>query len=196
MIEDLTLNEIESTRATIDPYIVTTPVHRWLGNRLARCIDSATEVYLKLELMQVTGTFKARGALNVLLNLGSSEKARGVTAVSAGNHAIAVAYAAEVLGVSAKVVMLESANQFRIEAASAYGAEVELARNGAAAFARAAELEAAEGRTLVHPFEGRYTSLGTATVGLEWLRQAPELDAIVVPIGGGGLMSGIASAAK
>ncbi len=196
MIEDLTLDEIESTIERIEPYIVTTPVHRWRGARLERSIGADTEVHLKLELFQVTGTFKARGALNVMLNLSDSEKKCGVTAVSAGNHAIAVAYAAQVLGVSAKVVMLRSANQFRIDAALAYGAEVEMAENGAVAFERAAELAADEGRTLVHPFDGRDISLGTATVGLEWLRQSPQLDAIVVPIGGGGLLSGIASAAK
>ncbi len=196
MIEDLTLDEIEATIERINPYIVTTPVHRWRGTRLERCIGADTEVHLKLELFQVTGTFKARGALNVMLNLSDSEKRCGVTAVSAGNHAIAVAYAAQVLDVSAKVVMLRSANQFRIDAALAYGAEVEMAENGAVAFERAAELVADEGRTLVHPFDGRDISLGTATVGLEWLRQSPQLDAIVVPIGGGGLLSGIASAAK
>ena len=196
MIDDLTLDEIESTAKRIEPYIVVTPVHRWRGVRLARNIGADTEVYLKLELFQVTGTFKARGALNVMLNLNDSEKKCGVTAVSAGNHAIAVAYAAKVLGVSAKVVMLRSANRFRIDAALGYGAEVEMAENGAVAFERAAELVAEEGRTLVHPFEGRHTSLGTATLGLEWLRQSPQLEAIVVPVGGGGLMSGIASVVK
>ncbi len=196
VIEDLTLHEIESTLARIDPYIVTTPVHGWRGARLERIVGADTEVHLKLELLQVTGTFKARGALNVMLNLSVAEKKCGVTAVSAGNHAIAVAYAAQVLGVSAKVVMLRSANQFRIDAAVAYGAEVEMAENGAVAFERAAELVADEGRTLVHPFEGRNTSLGTATLGLEWLRQSPRMDAIIVPVGGGGLVSGIASAAK
>ena len=196
MIDDLTREEIERTRERIDPYVVTTPVHHWRGRELADRIGAATDVHLKLEALQVTGTFKARGAVNVMLNLADDEKARGVTAVSAGNHAIAVAYASHALGVSAKVVMLSSANQFRIDAARAYGAQVEIAENGAAAFERADELIEAEGRTLVHPFEGRHTSLGTATVGLEWLRQSPDLDAIVVPIGGGGLMSGIASAAK
>lgn len=196
MIEDLTLDEIEATIERIDPYIVSTPVHRWRGARLERSVGADTEVHLKLELFQVTGTFKARGALNVMLNLTDSEKKCGVTAVSAGNHAIAVAYAAQVLDVSAKVVMLRSANQFRIDAALAYGAEVEMAENGAVAFERAAQLVADEGRTLVHPFDGRDILLGTATVGLEWLRQSPQLDAIVVPIGGGGLLSGIASAAK
>ena len=196
MIENLTLEEIESTLERITPHIVITPVHRWQGAQLAQVVGANTEVYLKLELFQVTGTFKARGALNVMLNLSSDEKEHGVTAVSAGNHAIAVAYAAKVLGVSARVVMLESANQFRIDAAVRLGAEVEMAINGAEAFARAELLVAEEGRTMIHPFEGRNTSLGTATVGLEWLRQSPQLDAIVVPVGGGGLMSGIASAAK
>ncbi|MCZ6641966.1 MAG: threonine/serine dehydratase [Gammaproteobacteria bacterium] len=196
MIDDLRLDEIEATAERIEPYIVTTPVHHWRGAKLERHVGTDTEVSLKLELFQVTGTFKARGALNVMLNLNDSEKKCGVTAVSAGNHAIAVAYAAKVLGVTAKVVMLRSANRFRIDAALSYGAEVEMADNGAVAFERAAELVNDEGRTLVHPFEGRHTSLGTATLGLEWLRQSPRLDAIVVPVGGGGLMSGIASVVK
>ena len=156
----------------------------------------ATDVHVKLEMLQSTGTFKARGAINVMLNLTAAERARGVTAVSAGNHAIAVAYAANVLGVSAKVVMLKTANPVRVAAAQSYGAQVEFADNGAAGFARAAQLQESEGRYFVHPFEGRFTSLGTATIGWEWVQQVEALDAVIVPIGGGGLMSGIASAVK
>jgi threonine dehydratase len=195
MIEDLTLLEIAQTRGAIDPYITTTPVHHWRSQELARRIG-ATDVHVKLEMLQRTGTFKARGAINVMLNMTEAERARGVTAVSAGNHAIAVAYAANVLGVSAKVVMLKTANPVRVAAAQSYGAQVEFAENGAAGFARAAELQQREGRYFVHPFEGRNTSLGTATIGWEWVQQVDGLDAVIVPIGGGGLMSGIASAVK
>ena len=195
-ISDLTLDEIAGTRRAIDDYVVTTPVHRVRAMEFETRIGAATEVNLKLELMQVTGTFKARGAINVILNLSPEQRARGVTAVSAGNHAIAVAYAARALGVSAKVVMLKTANAFRVAAARAYGADVLIAEDGRAGFALAEELSAKEGRAFVHPFEGRFTSLGTATVGWEWCRQTEGLDAVIVPIGGGGLMSGIASAVK
>ena len=195
-IPDLTLAEIEATRRAIDAYVVTTPVHHWRGMALERRVAPDTQVSLKLELMQVTGTFKARGALNVMLHLDDEQRRRGVTAVSAGNHAIAVAYGAQRLGLSAKVVMLATANPVRVAAACAYGADVEIAADGRAGFARAAELEAEEGRIFVHPFEGRFTSLGAATVGWEWCRQVPGMDAVIVPIGGGGLMSGVASAVK
>jgi threonine dehydratase len=151
---------------------------------------------LKLELFQYAGTFKPRGALLNMLELDAEQLTAGVTAVSAGNHAIAVAFAARRLGTHAKVVMLASANPFRVAACRDYGAEVELAVDGATAFARALEIEASEGRAFIHPFEGYRTALGTATVGLELCRQAGDLDAVVVPIGGGGLAAGISSAVK
>ncbi len=122
--------------------------------------------------------------------------ARGVTAVSAGNHAIAVAYAARILGTSAKVVMTRTASPYRMAMCRRYGAEIVLADDVQAAFARVKEVEAAEGRTFVHPYEGPKTHLGTATVGLELIRQAPDLDAVIVAIGGGGLAAGVAAAVK
>ena len=196
MTQGFSLAAVRNTRECIDPYIITTPVHAWQSGRLAQCIGDATEVSLKLELLQRTGTFKARGALNVMLNLNATERGQGVTAVSAGNHAIAVSWAAQRLGMSAKVVMLKSANPFRIAAARSYGAEVEIAENGMLAFARAEELQKTEGRVFVHPFEGINTSLGTATVSLEWLHQVPNLDVLIIAVGGGGLISGMAGVAK
>ena len=196
MTAELLLEDIEQTKNDIAPYTVTTPVHRLRGREIESMLGTDTEVYLKLELLQVTGTFKPRGALNVMLNSPVQSLARGVTAVSAGNHAIAVAYAAQALGTSAKVVMIKTANPFRVEAARALGAEVEIADNGALAFERVEEIRESEGRMFVHPFEGIYTSLGTATVGLEWCSQVENMDAVIVPIGGGGLMSGISTAVK
>jgi len=196
MTPELLLENIEQTKHDITPYTVTTPVHRLRGRQIESILGTETEVFLKLELLQVTGTFKPRGALNVMLNSPMETLAKGVTAVSAGNHAIAVAYAAKALGTSAKVVMIKTANPFRIEAARAFGADVEVADSGALAFERVEEIQATEGRMFVHPFEGPYTSLGTATVGLEWCRQVQDMDAVIVPIGGGGLMSGIATAVK
>jgi len=147
-------------------------------------------------LFQRTGSFKARGALVNMLMLTESERARGICAISAGNHAIAAAFAAHSAGVSAKVVMKAGAMPFRIEQCRRYGAEVELAPDVHAAFRRVHEIQEKEGRALIHPFEGLRTSAGTATLGLEFIEQAPDLDAVIVPIGGGGLASGVSTAIK
>ncbi|MDB5367787.1 MAG: serine/threonine dehydratase, partial [Rhodospirillales bacterium] len=191
---DLTIADIQAVRAQIAPYVVHTPVHPWEGRERDERFEG--EVVLKLELFQHTGTFKPRGALAVMLGLAPEVLARGVTAVSAGNHAIATAYAAHRLGVSAKVVMLASASAARVQRCKAYGAEVLMAPDGKSAFELAGQIERDEGRTFVHPFEGPRTALGTATVAAEWHEQAPNLDAVIVPIGGGGLIAGIAAATK
>jgi threonine dehydratase len=187
---------IAAARARLDDLIIETPVHRWRGSEIAAAVGADTEVVLKLELFQYTGSFKARGALTNMLNLAPEALARGVTAVSAGNHAIAVAYAAKTLGTSAKVVMMKTANPFRVERCRSYGAELILAEDVHSAFDTVRRIEKEEGRTFVHPYEGELTILGTATLGYEWCRQAPDLDAVIVPIGGGGLAAGIACAVK
>ena len=191
-----TLEAIRATRARLGERILTTPVRLWQDGALSRLVGPETRVFLKEELFQRTGSFKARGALAVMLDLSPEELARGVTAVSAGNHALAVAYAAAVLGTTAKVVMPKSANPFRVEGCRALGALVELVSDVHQAFARAKEIEASESRTFVHPFEGPKTALGTATLGLELVEQAEGLDAVIVPIGGGGLCAGVAAAVK
>ncbi|MFZ1752380.1 MAG: threonine/serine dehydratase [Caldilineaceae bacterium] len=191
-----TLDEIRATRQRIDPYIVRTPVWRWASPEIEARVGPETEVYAKLELFQKTGTFKPRGAVNSLLALDADARARGVTAVSAGNHAIAVAYAAQIFGSSAKVVMPKSAPPFRVEKARSYGAEVVLVDDVHAAFAEVRRIEADEARTFIHPFESRATIVGQATVGLELGEDAPLLDALIIPIGGGGLAAGIAAAVK
>ena len=194
------LAAIRAARAGIDAWIVETPVWRWSSPTLSERRGSAGSVHLKLELLQRAGSFKSRGALTIIRRLDRAALARGVTAISAGNHAIAVGYAAQVLGTSAKVVMLASANPARVEACRRFGAEVELAEDVHVGFRRVEELAAAEGRTLVHPFEGPLTALGTATLGLELIEQTRatgvELDAVIVPIGGGGLCAGVAAAVK
>ena len=191
-----TVEQIATARARLDDLIVETPVHRWRGSEIAAAVGADTEVVLKLELFQYTGSFKARGALTNMLNLAPEVLARGVTAVSAGNHAIAVAYAAKTLGTSAKVVMMKTANPFRVERCRSYGAELILAKDVHSAFDTVRRIEKEEGRAFVHPYEGELTILGTATLGYEWCRQAPDLDAVIVPIGGGGLAAGIACAVK
>jgi threonine dehydratase len=189
-----TLDEIRAARARLGDLVVQTPVWRWRGDEIERA--AGTQPFLKLELFQHAGSFKPRGALCVMLDLPREVLARGVTAVSAGNHAMAVGYAARALGTSAKVVMPRNANPARVEGCRAYGAEVVLVDDVHQAFARAKEIEAQEQRTFVHPFEGPLTALGTATLGLELCEQAPQLEAVVVPIGGGGLCAGVSAAVK
>ena len=189
-----TLDAIRATRARLGDLVVTTPVRAWDDPVLARELEPGTTVVLKEELFQRTGTFKPRGALAVMLDLPPDALSRGVTAVSAGNHAIAVAYAAQVLGTTAKVVMPKTANPYRVAKCRELGAAVELADDVHRAFERVKQIESEEGRTFVHPFEGPRTALGTATLGREWLLQAGRLDAVIVPIGGGGLCAGVASA--
>ena len=191
-----TLPEIRAARERLGDLVVETPVWWWRGREIADHVDADTQVVLKLELFQHTGTFKPRGALTVMLALDRATLARGVTAVSAGNHAIAVGYAARVLGTTAKVVMPRTANPARVAACRWWGAEVDLVEDVHRAFERVREIEATEGRTFVHPFEGPLTALGTATLGLELSAQAPDLDAVIVPIGGGGLCAGVATAVK
>jgi threonine dehydratase len=193
---DPSLDAIRQTRQAIAPYVVETPTWRWRNNYISEIVGPETEVILKLELLQHTGTFKPRGALNNMLGLDPRKLKRGVTAVSAGNHAIAVGYAASILGIKAKVVMPKYADPARIETCRSYGAEVLLTDDMHHAFEEVDRVEIKEGLSFIHPFENERTVLGTATVGLELCQQVPDLDAVIVPIGGGGLCAGIASAVK
>lgn len=157
-------------------------------------------LFVKLELLQYTGSFKARGALNATSHAMQAatpgEQFTGVTAFSAGNHAIATAYAAKVLGTSAKVVMPRSANAFRQQRCLAYGAELVFGDSISDLIDIVGNIQAQEGRSLIHPFEGIHTVEGTATVGVELCDDVPALDAVIVPVGGGGLISGVAAAVK
>ena len=189
-----TIDAVRALRSSLGDSIWTTPLMRCGGIELA--LDNATRVWGKLELLQRTGTFKARGALANLHALSREQLDRGVTAVSAGNHAIATAFAARELGSTAKVVMTGSANPYRIKACQAYGGEVVVVDGVHEAFEVARRIEQEEGRYFVHPFEGPAVATGTGTVGLEICDQLEEFDALIVPIGGGGLMAGIASVVK
>ena len=157
--------------------------------------DLGVPVYLKAELFQRTGSFKPRGVLNKLASLSAEEKARGVIGISAGNHAQALAYASALEGIDSLVVMWQGASEQKLEATRNYGAAVDLqARDSSQAFERLKELIAETGRTLVHPFDDLLVIAGQGTVGLELAEDAPEADVVVVPVGGGGLISGIAIA--
>jgi threonine dehydratase len=180
-----TRGDVERARATIGDRLPVTPMltSRTLGARL------------KAELFQRTGSFKVRGALNKLSSLTAEEKERGVIAISAGNHAQAVAYAAAAEGVDALVVMWEGASAQKIAATRGYGATVDLQANDPTeAFARLAQLQADTGRTLVHPFDDPVVIAGAGTVGLEIAEQAPDADVVIAAVGGGGLASGIQTA--
>ena len=192
---EIGLAEIRSTADLVAPYVLRTPVHTWRSREIEERLGT-TELVLKLELFQRSGSFKLRGAPSNMLRLSSDQLKRGVTAVSSGNHAIAVACAASILKTSAKVIMLSTASPDRIAAARAYGAEVLIVEGGAAAFAAVDRVAAEEGRVQIHPFEGRRTALGAATLGLEFAEQCGPLDALIVAVGGGGLAAGVASAFK
>ncbi len=190
------LSEIERARDQLGDLVVETPVFHCQTGVMKQAVGKDTDVIMKLELMQYAGSFKPRGALTVMQSLSPEELARGVTAISAGNHAIAVGYAAAVMGTHPKVVMPENASAARVARCHSYGAEVVLTKDVHAAFEKVKQIEKEEGRFFVHPFEGPLTALGTATLGLEFSRQTPNLDAVIIPIGGGGLCAGAATAIK
>ena len=153
-------------------------------------------VWLKAELFQKTGSFKARGVLNKLASLSPEEKARGVIGISAGNHAQALAWGAAAEGIDCLVVMYASASAAKVAATRGYGAAVDLeAADAVEAFARLDEHIRETGRTLVHPFDDPLVIAGQGTLALELLEDAPEVETILVPTGGGGLVAGIAAAA-
>ncbi len=177
-----------------------------IGDRLHRTpmLSSATlsrrvgaDVLFKAELLQRTGAFKPRGVLNKLATLTDDEKKRGVISISAGNHAQALAYASALEGIDALVVMWQTASPMKIAAARGYGATIDTeAPDIPSAFERLEELVESTGRTLVHPYDDPYVMAGQGTVGLEMLEDAPDADVILVQVGGGGLVSGIATAVK
>lgn len=191
-----TTEQIRGARKKLGDRVRRTPVWQWQSDVSQELLGAGTNIFLKLELFQYAGSFKPRGALMNMLDLSEEQLRNGVCAVSAGNHAIAVAYAAKSLDTSAKVVMPKTANRFRVDKCRAQGAEVELVDDVHIAFKRVKEIEEQEKRTFIHPFEGPETALGTATVGYELYEQVPDLDIVIVPVGGGGLCAGISAAVK
>lgn len=187
-----TLDDIATQHFALTPWVVRTPVFE--RHDFPSLED--TIVNFKFELLQAGGSFKARGAFTNMLALDSSQRSAGVTCVSGGNHAVAVAYAAMRLGIGAKVVLFHSANPARVALCRRYKAEIVMAGSPAEAFETVRQVEAEEGRYYVHPFNGYRTVLGTATLGYEWATQTPDLDAVIVPIGGGGLAAGVATALR
>ncbi len=189
----VSLADIERAATEIAGEVVRTPLvpARRLGDLLG------CELYLKLENLQVTGSFKDRGALVKLKSLSAEQRAAGVIAMSAGNHAQGVAYHAQRLGIPAIIVMPEFAPFTKVERTRGFGARVELAGDTLDASAQAArEIAQKQNLTFVHPYDDPLIVAGQGTIGLEMLEDQPDLDTIVVPIGGGGVLSGVATAAK
>src|SRR5215217_2255028 len=188
-----TIDDIRAAAARIDGAVIKTPM---LRSRVLSDLVEA-EIWLKFENLQFTAAYKERGALNKLLQLSPEERARGVIAMSAGNHAQAVAYHAKRLGTPATIVMPESTPLVKAENTRAHGARVILFGESLADSAeRAQAIAGEESLAFVHPYDDAAVMAGQGTVGLEMLEDAPDIDQIVVPIGGGGLISGIATAVK
>ena len=197
MSEDIPVISVEAMRArhaALSDVILRTPAVPLHAPLLQGLIGG--EVWLKLELMQHTGTFKARGALSNARAIAREDLARGITAASAGNHAIAAAWAARMVGAPARVVMMDSANPYRVALARREGAELVMVSGGAAAFAEAGRLVEELGMHFLHPFDGVGTILGSSAVGLEFVTDVPGLEAVIVAVGGGGLIGGVAAAVK
>jgi threonine dehydratase len=188
-----TLAEMYRARAAIAPWVRRTPLVR--SDALSRALGRS--VHLKLETLQETGSFKLRGATNRMLELSAAERERGVVAVSTGNHARAVAHAAARLNVPAAVFMSTLVPQHKVEAVRALGAEVRIVGEGQdAAESDAKRLAKEQGRVFVSPFEDPLVIAGQGTIGLELLEDVPDLDSVLVPLSGGGLIGGIALALK
>lgn len=187
---DFHRDRFEDARALIAGSVHRTPLlrSRTLSERVG------APVYLKCENLQKTGAFKVRGALHRLLRLEQEAREKGVVTISAGNHAQAVAWAASAAGVASVVVMPEQASRTKVEASRGYGAEVILHGTAAQAFERAFELADERGLTFVHPFDDPEVVAGHGSCGLEIAEELPEVAHVVVPVGGGGLLSGIAAA--
>jgi threonine dehydratase len=193
MLEPPTIDDIRAAAERITGAVIRTPM--LVSRTLSEIIGA--EVWLKFENLQFTAAYKERGALNKLLQLTPEERGRGVIAASAGNHAQAVAYHAKRLGIPATIVMPSTTPTVKVTQTAGHGAAVVLHGDMFDdAYAKARELALEKGFVFVHPFDDPRIIAGAGTVGLEMLEDAPDLDTIIVPIGGGGLMSGVSIAAR
>ena len=187
----ITLQKIQEAHKRIAPFVNYTPLIH------SKYLSNNSKVKLKLESLQITGSFKLRGATNKLLSLSKDQKQKGVIAVSTGNHGKGVAYAANILGIKSTIFMSSMVPQYRKEAIEALGAKVKIVGNNSdEADQYAKEQDKKENITLIHPFDDEEIIAGQGTVGLEMLETFPEVDTVVVPTSGGGLSGGIALAIK
>ena len=189
----ISLQDVQAAKARISPYIVRTPLLR------IPALDEALgyEVYLKFEGYQVMGAFKIRGAMNKALSLSPEELAKGLVCASSGNHAQGVACAAQRLGTRSVIVMPTTAPAVKVDGVKSFGGEIELVGTlSSQREARANELAEKEGMVNIHPYADPYVAAGQGTMGLEILEDLPDVDAVAVPIGGGGMISGVSTAVK
>jgi threonine dehydratase len=186
----ITLGEFENAQQNVASHLIKTPIVSApaLGER------TSVDLFFKAEIFQKTGSFKPRGSLNKLSYLTEEDRAKGVITVSSGNHAQGLAYAARVFGIPATVVMHRDASKLKVTATKAYGAEVILTEGDL--FPVCMELQKERDLTFSHPFDDPQVIAGHGTVGLEILAERPSVDVVFVPIGGGGLISGVATAMK
>jgi threonine dehydratase len=189
----VTLKNIQDARKTIAPFIKQTPlVQSKFLSTFCGC-----PLFLKLENLQITGSFKPRGVFNKLLNLSSEEKERGIITASAGNHGQAVAFAAQKLNCDARVVVPLSTPKVKINGIKKYGAGLVLfGKSYDAAERKAKELAKKDGCTYVSPYNDEFIIAGHGTIGLEIIEELPNVDTVLVPLGGGGLISGISISIK
>ena len=190
-----TLDAIIAARAQLQADLIETPILPLTSARWDGVLPDCAGVTVKLELFQQVGSFKARGALLGMRGLTDQQRTAGVVAASGGNHALAVSWAAKAAGVDALITMPKATDPARIAGCEALGATVQLYDDMAAAFV-AMNDAADKGRVLMHPFEAAHMILGSATCGYEYATQAPQIDTYVIPIGGGGMISGMACAIK
>lgn len=188
----VTIDDVIAARARIAPYVHRTPL---LGSHTLSKMTN-TQLWLKAETLQRTGSFKSRGAVNALLQLTPEQKSRGVVTMSAGNHGQGLAYAAAIVGVRCVVFMPETAIPTKVEAIKGYGAEARFAPTMSQVFAAMDEYREQQGLHFVHPFGDPEIIAGQGTAALEILEDLPDLESIVVPVGGGGLLAGISLTIK
>lgn len=189
----ITLNNIKEAAGRLEGRVRHTPLLR--ADKLDALLDC--EVYLKPECLQLTGSFKIRGATNKILSLSEEEKAKGIIASSSGNHAQGVAYASKMLGIKAVLVLPENAPLSKIEGTKALGAEVILhGFDSIQRYKKLYEIQAEKGYTLVHSYNDPDLIAGQGTSGLEIIQDKPDIDTVIVPLGGGGLLAGVALAIK
>lgn len=180
-----TLEDVRAARRLIEPYVKRTPLER--NNTLSERLG--TNVYLKMELFQKTGSFKPRGSFNQILHLSPEQREKGVVAISGGNFAQGVAYAGRELGIQTLIVMGESTPQNYLDATESYGAKIDLVPTIVEGFQRVEEHQQ-QGLSFVHPFDNPHMMAGNGTIGLELLEDLPEMTDVFISIGGGGLLSG------
>ena len=190
------LEEIDAASAALIGRIVPTPTLNITQSRMHKHLPKGADVSIKMELFQNAGSFKYRGVLLGFDAMSDAERRSGVTAASAGNHALAVSTAAKAEGINARIAMPSYADQVRIDGCRALGATIELFDNINELFAGMERFAAEDGRKILHPYEAEHMTLGAATCGAELARACPKLDLAVIPVGGGGFISGMSAAIR